>query len=160
MSGLVENLVVVDAEHLAAVAKPGRGANSADLRLEEARRHVRHHDERRQAMEVRHAAADGKAGDLGAGPLDRKGDRRVAQHAEVVGLVRVLPDVFAVHHQVPSEGLLETGVELIAPARAQRRGASRRELIVLAMSALTTGSLHPTLDSTRFSLNGVSSVRA
>ena len=33
-------------------------------------------------------------------------------------------------------------------------------LMVLDMSALITGSLHPRLESTRFSLNGVSSVRA
>ena len=98
----------------------GRGADSADLRFKEARRHVRHHDERRQSVEVRHAAADRKAGDLGSRPLDRKRDRRVAQHAEVVGLVRVLPDVFAVKDKVLPKGLLETSVKLIAPTRTQR----------------------------------------
>ena len=154
--GLVEILVVVDAEYLAAAR---RGADPADLRLEEARRHVGHDDERRQAVEVRHAAADGIAGNLGVVPLDGKGDRRVAQHAEIVRSVRVLPDVLAVHHEVPSEGLLETGVELVAPAGAQRRGRYARAN-GRAMSALITGSLHPRLESTRFSLNGVSRVRA
>ena len=60
-------------------------------------------------------------------PLDGKSDRRVAQHAEVVGLVRVFPDVLAIQHEVFSEGLLETGVEFIAPARTQRRRLSRRD---------------------------------
>ena len=87
-----------------------------------------------------------------------KGDRRVAKHAEIVGAVSVLPDVLGVHHQVPSEGLLQADVELIAPARSQRRRVTGTR--GCDMSALITGSLHPRLESTRFSLNGVSRVRA
>src|SRR5580698_4054029 len=111
MSGGVENLIVVDAEHFASGRQRARwrGANSADLRFKEARRHVREHDERRESVEIRHGAADRKAGDLRARPLDRKSDRSVAQHAEVVRLVRVFPDVLAIQYKVFSEGLLETG---------------------------------------------------
>ena len=88
-----------------------------------------------------------------------KGDRRVAQHAEVVSPVRVLPDVLAVHHEVlvrrPARGRRGTRC-------ASREPAARwlRTGVLVAMMALITGSLHPMLDSTRFSLNGVSRVRA
>ena len=59
-------------------------------------------------------------------PLDREKDRRIAQYAEVVGAVRVLPDVFAVDHQELSYGLLQTGMEFVAKAGVQwRRGARR-----------------------------------
>ena len=60
-------------------------------------------------------------GNLRVVPLDGKGDRRVAQHAEVVGVVRVLPDVFAVDDQVSAEGLLQAGMEFVAIAGSQRR---------------------------------------
>ncbi len=76
VSGLVENFVVVDAEHLASShASERRGADAADLRFEEARRHARHHGIRREAMRVRNADAEGKSGDFRFGPLDGKGDR-------------------------------------------------------------------------------------
>ena len=66
---------------------------------------------------VRHAGADRIAGNLRIVPLDRESDRRVAQHAEVVRPVGVLPDVLAVDHQVFSESLLQAGVEFIADSR-------------------------------------------
>src|SRR5580693_1143546 len=56
VSGLVKLFVVVDAEHL---VDARRRADSTNLRGEETRRHAGHDDERRQAVEVRHAAADG-----------------------------------------------------------------------------------------------------
>ena len=79
---------------------PGVGADAGDLRAEEARRHAGHHHKRRQPVEVRHGGADGISGNFRARPLDRISDRRIAEHAEVEGLVRVLPDVFSIHHQI------------------------------------------------------------
>src|ERR1700733_4606 len=72
-------------------------------------------------VEVRHAAADRKPGNLRAGPLNGKCNGRVTQHAKIIGLVRVFPDVFAVQHKIFSKGLLETGMEFIAPSWTQRR---------------------------------------
>ena len=48
-----------------------------------------------------------------------------AEHAEIVGAVRVLPDVFGVDHQISSERLLQAGVEFVAPAGTERRGQAR-----------------------------------
>ena len=115
---LVEFLVVVDAERTH--GSSGSGAHAADLRSEEARGHAGHHHDGREAVEVRHARADGIAGNLGVVPLDRERDRRCAQDAEVVGVVRVLPDVLAIHDQVFSECLLKPGVEFIAKAGSKR----------------------------------------
>ena len=123
MRGLVEILVVVDAEHARAAR---RGSDSTDLRLEEARRHMGENHERRKTVVVRNADAHRIAGDLGLAPLDGESDRRVAQYAEVEGRpVRILPDVLAIHHHILSEGLLETGVELIARAGLQGRRQAR-----------------------------------
>ena len=72
-------------------------------------------------MKIRHAHAARVSRNLGAVPFDREGDRRCAQHAEVVGVVRVLPDVLAGEDKILSEGLLDPGVEFIAPARTERR---------------------------------------
>ena len=58
-------------------------------------------------------------------PVDRKGDGRVAQHAEVESIVRVLPDVFAAHNSALAEGLLESGMELVAETGLQRSRYSR-----------------------------------
>src|SRR5271165_4158249 len=58
-------------------------------------------------------------------PFDRISDRRAAEDAEIVGPVRVLPDVLAVHHQILAKSLLEAGVELIARAGSQWNGKAR-----------------------------------
>ena len=73
-------------------------------------------------MEVGHVGAQREAGDLGVVPVDREGDRRVAEHAEVEGVVRVLPDVVAADDEVLAEGLLQAGVELVAEAGLERSG--------------------------------------
>ena len=90
-------------------------------------------------------------------PLDGKRDRSVAENAEVVAVVRVFPDVLAIEHEVLAEGLLEAGMEFIAKARTQRServGRAERE------ADSRPGLAQPMLESTRFSLNGVSRVRA
>ena len=58
-------------------------------------------------------------------PLDGKGDRRIAQHAEVVRVMRVFPDVLPAHHKVPPRHLLQPGVKLVAIARRQRARIAR-----------------------------------
>ena len=86
------------------------------LRREEARSHAGHDDQRAEAVIHGHAGAQCPSRNLRVVPFDREGDRRVAEDAEVVGGVGVLPDVFAVDHQELSEGLLQTGMKFIAIA--------------------------------------------
>ena len=59
------------------------------------------------------------AGNLRVVPVDREGDRGVAEHAEVESIVCVLPDVLAADDGIPAEGLLEARVELVAESRLQ-----------------------------------------
>ena len=132
-------------------------ASSANLRIEEARRDVGEDDECRQAVKIREAAANGKARYFGIVPLDGKGDGRIAEDAEIVGVVRVFPDVFAAQHEVLPEGLLQAGVKFVAPSRAQQPGNRRRNT---EKRRSATGEQHPVLERMRFSLNGVSMVRA
>src|SRR5437899_8103155 len=76
-------------------------------------------------MEVRHAYAARKSRYLGPLPRNWKGNRSVAEDAEIVAVVCVFPDVFAREHEIFPKGLLESGVELIAPSGAQRSGVGR-----------------------------------
>src|SRR6202161_601953 len=110
--GLVEFLVVVDAEDAATLADGY--AKSADLRREIAGCDARHHDEGAEAVPVGHTGAQQESGNFGVVPVDGKRDRRVAEHAEVVGVVRVLPDVLAVDDEMLAERLLQAGVKFVA----------------------------------------------
>ena len=119
VGGLVELFVVVNAEWRpiapGTVARPLRsaGVKKRAATLEKT-------ISAENPWKFGHADAAGVSGNLGVVPLDRKGDRSGAEHAEVVGVVGVLPDVFAGEDDILSEGLLKAGVEFIAPARAQR----------------------------------------
>ena len=99
-----------------------------------------------------HPARD--AVQLGVVPDDGERDGGVEQRAEVVGVVRVFPEVIRVDQQELAERLLETGVELVADSR----------LRWAAPTDPNTFCARPprpvALESSRFSLNGVSNVRA
>ena len=71
-----------------------------------------------------------------------------------IGLVRVLPDVFAIDDQVLSKGLLRARRETHCASPDSAGVVPTQGAIVAAESALTTGSLHPRLERIRFSLNG------
>ena len=60
-------------------------------------------------------------------PFDGEGDGRRAQHAEVIRVVRVLPDVFAAEDEVLAERLLQPGMELVAEAGIERRRLARSQ---------------------------------
>src|SRR5437016_2314910 len=96
VSRRVELLVVVDAEHGSTL--PNRYPEAPNLRREIARRDAGHHHQRRKSVEIRHAGADCVSGNLRIMPIDRKGNRRIAQHAEVVRVVCVLPQILGIHH--------------------------------------------------------------
>src|ERR1700716_159769 len=71
-------------------------------------------------MEVRHAHAPGNAGDLRIMPFNRESKRSRPEHTEIVCVMGVLPYILAGEDQVLPERLLQTGMEFIPPARAER----------------------------------------
>src|SRR5580692_1165023 len=119
VSRLVELLVVVNAE-----GKPGSSRHcctrSTDLRLEKARCHAGKDHERREAVDIWHAHAPRISRNLGVVPFNRKRDRGVAEHAEVITIVCVLRNPLARKDQVLPERLLDAGMEFISKAGTQR----------------------------------------
>src|SRR5580700_2865854 len=111
---------MVDSENARAALSPRRNTKPGDLRLEESRRHARHHHESAESMIVRHASPKGKARDLRVVPLYRERDRSIAQDAEIEAVMGVLPDVISVDDEVLAERLLKSSVKFIAPSGMQR----------------------------------------
>ena len=114
-SGGLERLVVVDAEH-AAGQRRSLGDQPAHFRREIARARVAEGPVGLEAVHVGGAQAAGDAIELGVVPGDRKRQGGVQQRAEVVRAVGVLPEVIGVEQQIPADGLLQAGVELVAVA--------------------------------------------
>ena len=109
---------------------------------------MRHHDERAEAVVLDEIDLAREAVDLRMVPGDRKHDRRIEEHAEVVGIVRALDEIPEVSHDPAAKCLLDAELALIAFARLRESGRRR------------TAPFNPRpLDSNRFSLYGVSSVR-
>src|SRR5579885_514029 len=77
-------------------------------------------------MEIGNAHAPGESRDLRSLPLDGKRNRRCTENAEVVSIVRVLPDVLTGNDEVFPKRLLNASVEFIAPARTERGNTWRR----------------------------------
>src|SRR6202021_2697304 len=100
--------------------RDGDGTHASDLWSEESGGDAGHNDQRGEPVIIRDIRADGIARDFRIVPLDREGDRGGAEDAEVVAVVRVLPDVLCVYDQIFSEGLLQAGVKLIAKAWSKR----------------------------------------
>src|SRR5438876_11772921 len=75
-------------------------------------------------------------------PFDRERDRSAAQNAEVLGMVRVLPDGLAGKDQVLSEGLLQPGVEFVSPPGTERgcsRGGTGKQWVQNRIGTANTG---------------------
>src|ERR1019366_962858 len=77
---LVKLFVVVNSERQSVLSDGS--SQTASLRWEEARGDARHHHQRRESVELRHAHANCKARDLGTVPPNRKEDWGRGQHAE------------------------------------------------------------------------------
>ena len=118
MGGLIERLIMVDAKD--AAARHG-GAESADLGRKKTRANVRKNGERAETMMVRQVYAHRGPVNFRVFPGNREEDGRVAKGAEVVAIVRVLPQIVGIDNQESSKGLLKPGIELIALARADGR---------------------------------------
>ena len=79
----------------------------------QASRDRRHHDVCAQVVVVGNIDAKREAGNLGVVPVDGEGDRRVAEHAEIEGVMGVLPDVVTAHDEVLAKSLLQASMEFI-----------------------------------------------
>ena len=119
MRGLVERFVVVDAEGQPvaadqdAPAPPTAGWKNRAATLEKT-------TSAEKPWIFRHAHPPRISRNLGVVPFDREGDRCVAQHAEVVAVMRVFRNPLARKDQVLPKRLLEAGMEFIAKAGTQR----------------------------------------
>ena len=71
-------------------------------------------------MEVGNTDACVEPADLRVVPANWEEDRRVQQVAEVVRIVGVLPEVISINDEVSTERLLESRMEFIALAGANR----------------------------------------
>ena len=89
-------------------------------------------------------------------PLDGERDWSAPQDAEVVAIVGVLPNGLAGKNQIMTEGLLKSGVDSLR--QLGLKGVAPNEL--QPSKGFNTTEPHPVLESTRFSLNGVSITRA
>src|SRR5260370_30100605 len=107
MGRLIEGLVVVDAKYF---STRDAGAQPADLGREIARPDVSKHRECREAVKIRHAHANGRPVNLRIFPSDREEDGRVAERAEVIRVVCVLPQVVGIDDHELSKGLLKAGI--------------------------------------------------
>ena len=132
--GLVKLFIVIDAVWKAGLADGRTG--SSILRRKESSRNRGHDDERRKVVEVGNVRTKDESRNLGIVPVDGEEDRRVAQNAEVEGIMCVLPDVVAANHEVLAERLLQARVKLVAESwlesarDAGRAGEKRREYVV------------------------------
>ncbi len=116
-------LVVIDAEGIDGSRRGSAGGSgSGHLRREEAGSHRGHDDVGAEVVVTRNLDVQCVAGNLGVVPVDGEGDGRVAEDAEVEGVVGVLPDVLAAEDHVLAEGLLQAGVELVAIAGGHGAG--------------------------------------
>src|SRR6185369_17281605 len=93
---------------------------SSYFRIEETRARVPEHRIRSESAIAWHVDSNRKSIDLRFVPLDRNGQRRVEQHVEVEIFVRVLPEIFAVNHQVLTDGLFKARSEVVARSRGWR----------------------------------------
>ncbi len=117
MGCLIEMFVVVDAEwNKPCSGHHGDSSGAPDLWGEKARCHAGEDHECRKAMDVWYAHAACISRNFGVVPFDGEGDRRVAEHAEIVAVVGVFRNPLAGKDYVLSESLLNPGVEFVAEA--------------------------------------------
>src|ERR1700677_4197134 len=77
-------------------------------------------------MKVGHIRAQREARNLRIVPVDRKGDGRITENAEVKRIVGIFPDVIPAEYEVLAESLLEPGMEFVAETRFQGSRHPRR----------------------------------
>ena len=112
----LQRLIVVDPEDASLKRRTLRDEASI-LREEETRACVAKRPVRLKSLQVGGAHASSHAVELGVVPRDGERDIGVQQRAEVESVVRVLPEIIGVDQDELADGLLKTGVELVAETR-------------------------------------------
>ena len=88
---------------------------------------VRHHEECTESAVLDEVDPAGEAVEVRVIPRDRKDDRCVEEHAEVVGIVGLLLEIAEVRNHPPPDALLDADLELVAaPRRKRHRLADER----------------------------------
>jgi len=120
---LVKLLVVVNAEwgYVGSDSSRRNSVGSAKLWREEPRGNSGEDEQRRQSMKIRNTHPSGKSRYLGIVPLDGEVEWSAPEDPKVISIVGVFPDVFTRENQVSPRGLLQSHVELFAPAGAEGR---------------------------------------
>ena len=72
-------------------------------------------------MEIRYAHADSIAGNFRVVPVNRECNRGRSQHTEIVGIVRVFPNVIPAYDSIFAERLLQASMEVVAVTGIERR---------------------------------------
>ena len=116
IGGLLKCLIVIDPENAANVGRSLENQTTV-LRRKVAGPGMAESHIRLEPVNVSGAETPGHTINFGIVPGNRECDGCVEQNVEVVGVVRVFPEVIAVEQQVRSELLLKSGVELVAEAR-------------------------------------------
>ena len=95
VSRLVELFVVIDAEwgDIASATPRRDSPGSSKLRVEEACCYARENEKSRESMEVGHTHPPGNGGNLGVMPFDRESEWSAPEHAEVIRIMGIFPDV-------------------------------------------------------------------
>src|SRR5664279_1706728 len=83
-----------------------------------------------EAVQVGSAQTARHAIQLGVVPGNRERQRGVEQRTEVVRAVGELPEVIGIEKQVPSDGLLQTRIELVALARFDGHRIGAEDVLV------------------------------
>src|SRR5208282_2223657 len=107
-------------------------------------------------MKIRHAHAARISGNFRVVPLNGESDRRVAEHTEIVAVVRVLRDPLAGKTRYRPKACSKPAWNSLRNPGLNGFVASEEQ----RSSGLRIAFAHPMLESTRFSLKGDSRVRA
>src|SRR5262245_3842234 len=120
LRGLLKSLVVINAKDASRQIRIEE--EPAAFRRKVSRPRVPGGKESRDTFVVGKIDARREAVDLRQIPRDRKSDRRVQDHAEIVGVARTLPEIIDVDHDVFPDALLNSEVELMPPSGLERLG--------------------------------------
>src|SRR4029077_13598600 len=114
-----ELLIVVDTKN--SYRRRRSGTRAPELRSEESCGHAGEDHQGGESVDAWYAHASRESRNLRVVPFNGKRERGCTENAEVVGIVRVFPDVFAGEDEVAPECLLDPGMKFVAPSWTERR---------------------------------------
>ena len=100
--GRLEHLVVIDAEHTRGERR-ALWNQPARFRREVSRPRVTERPVGLEAVQIDRAHPSRHPVQLGVVPRDGERERGVQQRTEIVGIVRILPEIVGIDQQVPSQ---------------------------------------------------------